>query len=63
MHLVRSIFFSAATNHLTVPVTHIVGTYNSIANSLSRLQISWFRCLAPTADLEPTPVAVSVATL
>ena len=38
MHLVRSIFFSAATNHYTVLVTHIVGTNNSIADSLSRLQ-------------------------
>ena len=63
MHLVRSIFFSAATNHYTVLVTHIVGTNNSIADSLSRLQISQFRHLAPTADLEPTPVPMSAVTL
>ena len=63
MHLVHSIFFSAATNHYTVLVTHIVGTDNSIADSLSHLQISWFRHLAPIADLHPTPVPVSAATL
>ena len=63
MHLVRSIFFSAATNNYTVLVTHIVGTNNSIADSLSRLQISRFRRLAPTADFEPTPVPVLAATL
>ena len=57
MHLVRSIFFSAATNNYTVLVTHIVGTNNSIADSLSRLQISRFRRLAQTADFEPTPVS------
>ena len=50
MHLVCSIFLSAATNHYTVLVTHIVGTNNSIADSLSRLQTSRFRRLAPTAD-------------
>ena len=31
MHLVCSMFFSAATNHYTVLVTHIVGTNNSIS--------------------------------
>ena len=63
MHLVRSIFFSTATNHDTVQITHIVGTNNSIADSLSRLQISWFCHLAPTADLHPTPVSASAVTL
>ena len=63
MHLVRSIFFTAATNHFTVLVTHIVGTSNVIADSLSRLQMSRFRLLAPAADLEPTPVPQSAATL
>ena len=63
MHLVRSIFFSAATHHYTVLVTHIAGTNNSIADSLSRLQITLFRRLAPTADVEPTPVPKSALTL
>ena len=63
MHLVRSIFFSAATHHYTVLVTHIAGTNNSIADSLSRLQITLFRRLAPTADVQPTPVPKSALTL
>ena len=63
MHPVRSIFFTAATNHFTVLVTQIVGTSNVIADSLSRLQMSRFRLLAPAADLEPTPVPQSAATL
>ena len=63
IHLVHSIFFSAAANYFTVLVTHIVGTNNSIADSMSRLQISRFRRLAPAADLEPTAVPASAATL
>ena len=63
MYLVGSIFFSTATNHYTVLATDIVGTNNSIADSLSRLQIPQFRHLAPKADLEPTPVPASAATL
>ena len=63
MHLVCSIFFSAAINHYTVLITHFVGTNNSIADSLSRLQISRFRLLIPTADSEPTPTPASAATL
>ena len=63
MHLVHSIFFNAATNHFTVLVTHIVGTSNAIADSLSRLQMSRFHLLAPAADLEPTPVPQLAMTL
>lgn len=56
MHLVCSIFFSTATNHFTVLVTHIVSTNNAVANSLSCLQISWSRYLASASDPGPTPV-------
>ena len=63
MHLVRSIFFGAATHHYTILVTHIAGTNNSIADSLSRPQITQFRRLNPTADVEPTPVPKSALTL
>ena len=63
MHLVRSIFFRAATHHYTVLITHIAGTNNLIADSLSRLQITLFRRLAPTADVEPTLVPKSAPTL
>jgi len=63
MHLVRSIFFTAATNHFTVLVSHIAGTNKSIADSLSRYQMARFPQLAPEADLEPTPVPKTVETL
>ena len=59
----HSIFFSGATNHFTVLVSHIAGTDNSIADSLSRLQITRFRQIAPGADLNPTPVPKSSETL
>ena len=61
MHLVCSICFTAVT--ITVLVTRIVGTSNAIADSLSRLQMSQFHLLAPAADLKPTPVPQSAATL
>ena len=63
MHLVRSIFFSGATHHFTILVAHIAGTDNSIADSLSRLQIVRFHQLAPAADLTPTPIPLSARTL
>ena len=47
MHLVCSIFFSGATHHFTVPVSHIVGTDNLIADSLPCLQMAWSGQLAP----------------
>ena len=60
MHL-RSIF--SATNYYIVLVTHIVGTNNSIADLLSRHQMSRFRRLVPTAEVQPIPVPASAATL
>ena len=63
MHLVCSIFSIAATDLFTVLVSHIVGTNNSTADSLSHLQISWFHLLAPAADARPTPIPKSADTL
>lgn len=63
MHLVRSIFFSGATHHFTILVAHITGTDNSIADSLSRLQMVRFHQLAPAADPTPTPIPPSARTL
>ena len=62
VHLVRSIFFTAATNHFKVLVTHIVGTVDAIADSLSHLHMSRLRLLVQAADLEPTPVPQSPVT-
>ena len=55
MHLVRALFFVAATNNFHVSITHIAGVDNSIADALSRFQMPRFAQLAPDADAEPTP--------
>ena len=52
--LVRDIFFSAAQNQFIIFVQHILGTDNSIADSLSRFQMFRFRELVPQADNLPT---------
>ena len=59
MHLVCSVFFSGATHHFTILVSHIAGNDNSIADSLSCLQMVRFHQLAPAADLTPTPIPPS----
>ena len=63
MHLVRPIFFTAASNHFTVLVSHIACTDNSTADSLSRLQMSRFHQLTPEAAPEPTPTPKSEVSL
>ena len=54
MSLIRKLFFIAAKYNFTINVTHIAGTDNSIADALSRFQMSKFRRLAPTASLQET---------
>ena len=54
--ILRKMFFVSASHNFTVKVSHIRGVNNSIANSLSRFQMSRFRSLAPAADKEPTPI-------
>lgn len=60
MHLVRALFFIAAQHNFNVIIRHIPGIDNSIADSLSRLQISRFRSLAPKADPLPTPTPANL---
>ena len=55
MYLVRALFFVAAHKNFNVLVRHIRGVNNSIADSLSRLQLPRFRTLAPLAEPTPTP--------
>ena len=55
MDLVRDLFFIAANNNFNVMIRHIPGINNSIADALSRLQLSRFRALAPQADPHPSP--------
>eukprot|EP00732_Lithocolla_globosa_P002329 Lithocolla_globosa_v1_NODE_1500_length_2529_cov_15.569119.p1 type:complete len:442 gc:universal NODE_1500_length_2529_cov_15.569119:472-1797(+) len=56
MDLVRILHFEAAENSFQFSVTHIEGTRNSIADSLSRFQVARFRELAPQADHDPCPI-------
>ena len=54
MRLVCDIFFSAAWNQFILFVQHILGTANSVADSLSHLRMFWFRERVPQADNLPT---------
>ena len=56
MSLLRKLFFISAKNEFTVNVKHIAGIDNSIADSLSRLQLRKFFRIAPTACQHPTSV-------
>ena len=63
MALVRTLFAIAARHNFHVIVSHIPGTDNAIADSLSRFQMARFRRLAPTADDTPSPVPESTYSL
>ena len=54
MDLVRDLFFIAANNNFNEMIRHIPGINISIADALSRLQLSRFRALAPQ-DPHPSP--------
>ena len=60
MSLVRKMFFLAATNNFTINIKHIAGTDNSIADSLSRFQMSRFHQLAPMAAVQGTEIPPEV---
>ena len=55
-NLLRRMFFIAANNQFTINVTHIPGLDNSIADCLSRLQVTKFRQLVPHADQLQTEI-------
>ncbi len=55
-NLLRKLFFISAKHQFTINITHIPGLDNSIADSLSRLQVSRFRQLAPNADHHQTQI-------
>ena len=56
MALVRLLYFCAARYDINVVITHIRGTDNCIADSLSRFQPHRFQVLAPGAQLTPDPI-------
>ena len=58
----RKLTWSAAIGNYTVQAKHILGVNNSIADALSRFQMSRFRKIAPWADQDATP-SISFAEL
>ena len=62
MDPVRTLFFVAANNNFHVVIRHISGIDNSIADALSRLQLSRFRALAPHADPYPCGTDIHLTT-
>jgi hypothetical protein len=56
MSLVRTLFMTAARGNFTIKVVHIAGIDNSVADSLSRGQVTLFRHLVPKASLNLTTV-------
>ena len=60
MCLVRALFFVAACYNFHVLICHIPGINNSIADSLSRMQLKRFRSLAPKANPNPTPTPANL---
>ena len=56
MRLMRRMFYLSAQHQFSVNVAHIVGTDNSIADSLSRFQMERFFQLVPGADRVATPL-------
>ena len=58
--LTRKLHLVAAKFGFSISLKHIIGTTNTIADSLSRFQDQRFRLLMPTADLHPIPMPSSV---
>jgi len=56
MPLVRRLTMCAASNNFIVVAKHVPGKLNTIADSLSRLQLERFRRLAPHADVHPQQI-------
>ncbi|KAK3096515.1 hypothetical protein FSP39_000934 [Pinctada imbricata] len=55
MKLMRTLTFHSAYYSFVIHAQHIPGVKNSIADALSRYQMTRFRQLAPRADANPTP--------
>ena len=60
MRLMRRLVITAAINNFTFLAEHVPGVQNSIADALSRFQMSRFRELAPNAQVHPCPIPSEV---
>ena len=61
--LFRRLFLLAANNNFTLALIHVPGKVNSIADALSRNQMSRFFSLAPQANRQPTPIPFALTQL
>ncbi len=55
MSLIRTILFTAAHHEFALKLVHIAGSDNTVADALSRGQISTFETLWPNRNSGPTP--------
>ena len=60
MTLIRKLFIFAASNNFLISFKHVLGTYNPIADALSRFQVMRFRHLMPDAEEQPTAIPETV---
>ena len=60
MNLIRTTLRIAARYNFILLIRHISGIDNSIADALSRLQLSRFRSLAPSANPDPVPLPTQI---
>jgi hypothetical protein len=55
MNLMRRLTYHSALCNFLIHAKHIPGKTNHIADAISRFQMPRFRCLAPQAEILPTP--------
>ena len=60
MHLMRSLFFIAAVNGISLYAQHIPGKHNNAADALSRNHNSLFNQQVPSAAALPTPIPLEL---
>ena len=60
MRLMRRLVITAGINNFAFLAEHLPGSQNSIADALSRFQMSRFRLLAPNAIEKPCPIPCNV---
>ena len=62
-NLFQRLFLLAANSNYTLALIHVPGKENSIADALSRNQMSRFFSLAPQANRQPTPTPFALTQL
>jgi hypothetical protein len=63
MHLVRSLFFVLATWDISLHSRHIPGVFNTVADAISRDDITLLFSKVPSADPHPTPIPAELVEL